>query len=46
MSMSDPAELARRRRNLFMALALAAFVLLVFAITMAQLGASVAQRPL
>jgi len=44
--MSDPADLARRRRNLIIALALAAFVLLVFAITLAQLGASVTDRPL
>jgi hypothetical protein len=44
--MSDPADAARRRRNLFIALALAAFVALVFAITMAQLGAGVTERPL
>lgn len=44
--MSDPAERARQRRNLIIALALAAFAALVFAITMAQLGASVMERPL
>lgn len=37
---------ARKRRNVFIALAIAAFVLLVFAITMSQLQAGVLERPL
>jgi hypothetical protein len=44
--MHDPANRARRRRNLVMALALAAFVALVFAVTMARLGAGVLDRPI
>lgn len=39
-------ERARRRRNLWIALSLAAFMALVFAITLAQLGAGVLNRPL
>lgn len=40
-----PEELAaRKRRNVWIALAVAAFIALVFAITMAQLGG--AERPL
>ncbi len=42
-----PEELAaRRRRNLFIALAVGAFVVLVFAITLTQLQAGVLERPL
>lgn len=37
---------ARKRRNVFIALAIAAFVLLVFAITLTQLQAGVLDRPL
>jgi hypothetical protein len=43
---TNPDDAARRRRNLIIALALGAFVILVFAITMARLGASVLDRPL
>lgn len=43
--MSSPDEAARKRRNLIIALALAAFVALVFAITIARLGANVLDRP-
>lgn len=43
----DPEALrARNRRNIVIALALAAFVALVFVITMARLGAGVLERPL
>ena len=42
-----PEELkARKRRNLWIALAVAAFVVLVFAITVAQLQGGVLDRPL
>ncbi|MGD9967214.1 MAG: hypothetical protein AB7T59_11880 [Hyphomonadaceae bacterium] len=42
-----PDELnARKRRNLWIALAIAAFVLLVFLITVAKLQAGVLDRPL
>jgi hypothetical protein len=42
-----PEELkARRRRNLWIALSVGAFVLLVFFITLAQLKAGVMDRPL
>ncbi|MBY0563758.1 MAG: hypothetical protein K2P58_06170 [Hyphomonadaceae bacterium] len=42
-----PEELrARQRRNLWIALAIVAFVVLVFAITLAQLGGAVLERPL
>jgi hypothetical protein len=42
-----PEELkARKRRNLWIALALAAFMALVFFITLAKLGAGVLNRPL
>lgn len=42
-----PEELkARKRRNLWIALAVGAFVLLVFFITLAQLQAGVLDRPL
>lgn len=37
---------ARNRRNLWIALCIAAFVLLVFAITVAQLQSGVMERPL
>jgi len=37
---------ARKRRNVFIAVAIAAFVVLVFAITMVQLQAGVLERPL
>ena len=37
---------ARKRRNLWLALSIAAFVLLVFFITMAKLGGNVLERPL
>lgn len=39
-------EKARKRRNLVIALSLAAFMALVFVITLAKLGASVLERPL
>jgi hypothetical protein len=42
-----PEELkARKRRNLWTALAVAAFIVLVFAITVAQLQGAVLDRPL
>jgi hypothetical protein len=42
-----PEELkARKRRNLWLALAVGAFVVLVFAITLAKLQAGVLDRPL
>lgn len=42
-----PEELAaRKRRNVWIALSIAAFVVLVFAITLAQLGGAVLERPL
>ena len=42
-----PEELkARKRRNLWLALALGAFMLLVFLITLAKLQAGVLERPL
>jgi len=42
-----PDELkARKRRNLWIALAIAAFVVLVFFITLAKLQAGVLDRPL
>jgi hypothetical protein len=42
-----PEELkARKRRNLWIALAVGAFMLLVFAITLSQMQASVLDRPL
>lgn len=37
---------ARKRRNLWIALSVAAFVLLVFLITLAKLKAGVLERPL
>ena len=37
---------ARKRRNLWIALAVGAFMLLVFAITLSQMQASVLDRPL
>ena len=37
---------ARRRRNLWIALAVGAFMLLVFAITLTQMQADVLDRPL
>lgn len=39
-------EKARRRRNLWIALALVAFMVLVFVITLAQLRGGVMDRPL
>jgi hypothetical protein len=42
-----PEELAaRRRRNRWIALAVAAFIVLVFAITLTQMQAAVLDRPL
>ncbi len=42
-----PEELAaRKRRNLWLALSIAAFVVLVFLITIAKLKAGVLERPL
>lgn len=42
-----PEELAaRKRRNLWIALSIAAFVVLVFLITLAKLKAGVLERPL
>ncbi len=42
-----PDELkARKRRNVWIALSIAAFIVLVFAITLAKLGAGVLERPL
>ncbi|MCR6646402.1 MAG: hypothetical protein NVV62_18735 [Terricaulis sp.] len=37
---------ARRRRNLWIALSIGGFMLLVFLITLAKLGANVIERPL
>jgi hypothetical protein len=37
---------ARKRRNLWLALSIGGFMLLVFLITVARLGASVAERTL
>jgi len=37
---------ARKRRNMFIALAIGAFIALVFAITMVQLQGGVLERPL
>lgn len=42
---SPEAAKARRRRNIAMALGLAGFVILIFVVTIARLGANVAQRP-
>lgn len=39
-------EAARKRRNLWIAVSLAAFVILIFAVTVVRLGASVLNRPL
>lgn len=39
-------ERQRKRRNLWLALSVAAFMLLVFLITIAKLGAGVLERPL
>jgi cell division protein FtsB len=39
-------EKARKRRNLWIALSLAAFMVLVFVITLARLKAGVLDRPL
>ena len=42
-----PEELeARKRRNVWIALAVAAFIVLVFAITLTQMQAGVLERPL
>ena len=42
-----PEELqARKRRNLWIALAVGAFILLVFAITLTQMQANILDRPL
>ena len=42
-----PEELqARKRRNLWIALAVGAFIVLVFAITLTQMQANVLDRPL
>jgi hypothetical protein len=40
--MSDPAEQARRRRNIFLAFALLAFVALVFVITLVRIQHGIA----
>jgi hypothetical protein len=37
---------ARKRRNVMIALSIGAFMALVFAITLAKLGAAVLERPL
>ena len=50
--MSDPlnedleARRARQRRNLMLAAALIAFVILVFIVTIVRLGGNVADRPI
>lgn len=42
-----PEELAaRKRRNLWIAIAVGAFIVLVFAITLTQIQAAVPERPL
>jgi len=42
-----PEELAaRKRRNLWIALSVAAFIVLVFAITLTQMQAAILDRPL
>jgi hypothetical protein len=43
---SEAFRKARRGRNLAIALGLAAFVILIFAVTVIRLGANVAVRPL
>ena len=40
----SPADRARNRRSLVIALGLAAFVVLVFAVTIVRIGGDVAQR--
>lgn len=46
VTLTPEQEAARKRRNLWIALSIAAFVALVFAITLAKLGANVVERPL
>ena len=43
-SLAQPAEKARNKRNLAMALMITGFVVLVYAVTILRLGASVADR--
>ncbi len=45
--MFTPEEIAaRKRRNLWLALSIGAFMVLVFSITLAKLGANLLERPL
>lgn len=46
VSMNDQQKKAQRARNIFIAIALAAFVLLLYFGTWAKLGANILQRPL
>jgi hypothetical protein len=46
VSLTPEQERARKRRNIWLALSIAAFVVLVFAITLTKLGAGVMDRPL
>lgn len=43
--LSDAEIAARKRRNLWIAFGLAAFIALIFVITLAHLGGNVAKRP-
>jgi hypothetical protein len=43
---SDAQRKARRNRNIAMAIALFAFVILVFIVTLVRLGGNVANRPI
>lgn len=46
VTLTPDQERARKRRNVWIALAVGGFVALVFAITVAKLGATVLERPL
>ena len=46
MSLSADELKARKRRNMWLGLAIAAFIVLVFAITMAKTGAAILDRPI
>lgn len=46
VTLTPEQQAARKRRNMWLALAIAAFVVLVFAITLTKLGAGVLERAL
>ena len=46
VALTPEQQRARQRRNLWIALSVGAFMLLVFLVTIAKLGASVLDRPL